>query len=114
VSKDAPPRFRGYQLDAKGNPTFAVEISGGRILDSYTAATSPGLSLIRKIKTAGKLTRPVSLLIQSEAEAKQQTPTGFDSGPLKVAVEGATFRYAGNAVILDLKDKEVLIRYTWN
>jgi hypothetical protein len=31
-----------------------------------------------------------------------------------VAVEGATFRYAGNAVILDLKDKEVLIRYTWN
>ena len=114
VSKDTSPRFRGYQLDPKGNPTFVVEISGGKVLDNYTAATSPALSLIRKIKTAGKLTRPVSLLIQADAEVKQSTPASFESGPLKVAVEGATFRYAGNTVILDLKDKEVLIRYTWN
>jgi hypothetical protein len=114
VSKDTSPRFRGYQLDPKGNPTFVVEISGGKVLDNYTAATSPALSLNRKIKTVGKLTRPVSLLIQADAEVKQPTPASFESGPLKVAVEGATFRYAGNTVILDLKDKEVLIRYTWN
>lgn len=107
----AMPRFRGYQLDAKGFPSFAVEVAGAKVLDRY--AVESGKVLRRTLAVSGNATQPLSLLLLSDHDLKQTTPNQFVAGAVTVSIEGASFRYSNQSVMLDLKNQEFIIRYTW-
>jgi mono/diheme cytochrome c family protein len=112
-STAAAPNFRGYKLDAKGNPTFSVQIGNQRFLDSYTVPSASSPTLVRTIKASGESGKPVSLLLLSEHDLQEQTPQSFKAGKVKVEVEGEALRYAAGHAILDLKNNAITIRYTW-
>ena len=106
------PRFRGYQLSKEGNPTFLVEIDGVRVFDSYQAISSPAKGIQRGVRLSAKPKTAVSLLIHRGATAQNQ-PQSFVAGELQVTIKGGTFRYAQDAVILDLTSDQVEIQYAW-
>lgn len=112
ASSQASTRFRGYQLSPQGNPTFLVEVAGARVFDSYESVSSPGPALLRNLRTEGKASQPVSLLIFQGAVTDPQ-PGRFSADGLTVQVSGATFRYLNNNVVLDLTSPTAQLRYSW-
>lgn len=74
-SRVLPPeaRFRGYKLDAKGNPTFSVQLGSQKLLDSWRAGPN---TLIRTLTLAGpgaNLTLPIgksegSLVVEADSQ----------------------------------------------
>jgi mono/diheme cytochrome c family protein len=106
-------RFRGYQLDDHGNPNFAIEVSGLRVLDQYRAETSPAPTLVRRVRLTEKPSAPVSLLLLNGTNVTQVSAQECQVGDVTIKVEGAAIRYANNTAILDLKEGEVIVRYTW-
>jgi hypothetical protein len=48
-----------------------------------------------------------------QGPVEDPTANGFAAGALKVKVDGATFRYAPNLVVLDLTTPAATLRYTW-
>ena len=107
------PSFRGYKLDAKGNPTFLVQIGNQRFLDSYAVVTGATPALVRTITPSGEAAKPVSLLLLSEHDLQAPTAQSFQAGKVKVEVEGGAVRYVTGNAILDLKNSAITIRYTW-
>jgi mono/diheme cytochrome c family protein len=71
-------RFRGYKLDTMGNPTFAVQIGGVRLLDSWTPSSN---SLIRKLSLTGT-GAPISIVISDlfggSPDAAGEIPLGTE------------------------------------
>jgi mono/diheme cytochrome c family protein len=107
------PSFRGYKLDAKGNPTFLVQIGYQRFLDSYAVVSGSTPALVRTITPSGEAAKPVSLLLLSEHDLQASTAQSFQAGKVKVEVEGGAVRYVTGNAILDLKNSAITIRYTW-
>jgi cytochrome c553 len=108
----APTRFRGYQLSPQGNPGFLSEVAGARVFDGYEAVSSPAPALLRTLRTEGKASQPISLLVFQGAVTDPQ-PDRFTAGGLTVQITGATFRYINNTVVLDLTAPQAQLRYTW-
>lgn len=81
-------RFRGYKLDAAGNPTFSVQIGNQFLLDSWHAESG---ALVRKLSVSGA---PLELQI---------------SQPSELTIEGAT---AGTPLKLT-PGQPVTLTYRW-
>ncbi|BCU79269.1 c-type cytochrome [Luteolibacter sp. LG18] len=72
-------RFLGYKLDPAGNPTFAVEIGKGRLLDSYKAGGSQSApALVRTLTFTGD--SPVDLVITDTLPVQKVSPAELALG----------------------------------
>ncbi len=70
-------RFRGYKLDATGNPTFAIRIGEQMLLDSWRAESG---ALVRKLSITGspldiEISRPAGLSVEGATESSTQKLT---------------------------------------
>lgn len=106
-------RFRGYRLDAKGNPTFAVEFEDAKVTDAFTVikGDAPGIARTVTLKNGGKAS--YSLLVLKQNSIQQVSPTECSSNGVTLKVDGAKFRYINGAVLLDLPNSSVKISYHW-
>jgi hypothetical protein len=82
-------RFRGYKLDAQGNPTFSVQIGKQYLLDSWHAESG---TLVRKLTVTG-----------GPLEIKIAQPPG-------ISIEGAV----GKSAVKLNPDQPVTLTYRWN
>ena len=70
-------RFRGYKLDATGNPTFAIQIGERMLLDSWRAESG---ALVRKLSITGspldlEISRPAGLTVEGGTAGSSQKLT---------------------------------------
>ncbi len=70
-------RFRGYKLDASGNPTFAVQLGEQMLLDSWHAESG---ALVRKLSITGspldlEISRPPGLIVEGATGSTTQKLT---------------------------------------
>ena len=70
-------RFRGYKLDATGNPTFAVQLGEQMLLDSWHAESG---ALIRKLSITGapldiEISRPAGIVVEGATASPTQKLT---------------------------------------
>ncbi len=70
-------RFRGYKLDAAGNPTFAVQLGEQILLDSWHAESG---ALVRKLSITGspldiEISRPAGIIVEGAASGLTQKLT---------------------------------------
>lgn len=86
---DGDTRFRGYKLDATGNPTFSIEVGGRRLLDAYRAGTFQGKpALIRTLTLSDGA--PTKLLLADKLPVKPADGGDFALGDqLLVHIERA-------------------------
>ena len=82
-------RFRGYKLDAQGNPTFSVQIGKQYLLDSWHAESG---TLVRKLTVTG-----------GPLEIKIAQPPG-------ISIEGAV----GKSAVKLNPGQPVTLTYRWN
>ncbi len=108
-------RFRGYRLDAKGNPTFAVDLDQASLTDAYVALAGDQPTVVRtlNLKTASNGKTAYSSLLLKQDNIQQTSATECSSGSVTMKVEGAKFRYINGAVVLDLPTGKVQVRYIW-
>lgn len=93
----AEARFRGYKLDAGGNPTFSVQIGDQILLDSWHAETD---TLIRKLTLTGTGS-PVNLQIS-------------DLPTTSITIEGAPIQSQSGKSNLNLVPAQpVTLTYRW-
>lgn len=98
-SRFLPPdaRFRGYKLDAAGNPTFAVDLGGQTLLDAWCTGTATDGTpcLVRSLTlVGGRNPRSVPLGAFEKLESSVPTPPrdGIPTVLLKPGME-TTHRY---------------------
>ncbi len=75
-------KFRGYELDEAGNPTFHTEISDGKLADAWKPSSS---ALLRTISLTGG-SAPVEILI-SDISLEISSPDGEINLENKVALK---------------------------
>lgn len=98
LPKDA--KFRGYKLDANGNPTFVVQIGSQFLLDSWHGATQ---SLVRKLTLTGN-GPPVEILIADQPIENQ----------IDLKIEGGTPNVNNGKTTLTLApSKSATVNYRW-
>jgi len=94
-------RFKGYDLDPSGNPTFAVQTGSGILLDSWHAQTNV---LVRKLTLAGN-GPPVEILISDQPIDSQISITP-DGGSLETTNGKTTLKLTpGHPVTLSYRWK---------
>jgi mono/diheme cytochrome c family protein len=100
-------RFRGYQLDATGNPTFSVQLGEQILLDSWHPDSK---ALIRTLKLSGS--GPLTLLL---GEKVTQSGTELRIGPyFTIDAPGASVEVKeGLATLLLEPNKPITITYRW-
>ena len=101
-------RFRGYELDADGNPTFISTLGTQVIRDHFEAS---GGTLTRRISlNAGP---PVRVVI-SDAFAWELTNDQTGTlGPLELHLEGVAKASAGKPFTIDLAPGTATLTYRW-
>jgi mono/diheme cytochrome c family protein len=104
----AAARFRGYELDAAGNPTF-ISTLGQQIIRDHFEATSSTLTRRLSLNSGP----PVRLLV-SDAFAWELTDDQTGTlGPLELHIEGAATVSQGKPCILELAPGTVTLTYRW-
>jgi mono/diheme cytochrome c family protein len=92
-------RFRGYKLDAAGNPVFSIQLGDQFLLDSWRAETN---SLVRKLSLSGS--SPLTLRVSDQAS----------SDPITVEVQGGALQTTGGQFSLSLTPGQaVTLTYRW-
>ena len=101
-------RFRGYELDAAGNPTFISTLGTQVVRDHFEAS---GGTLTRRISlNAGP---PVRVVI-SDAFAWELTNDQTGTlGPLELHLEGVAKASAGKPFTIDLAPGTATLTYRW-
>lgn len=94
-------RFRGYQLDRAGNPTFTSTFEGLRITDQFTSRDT---SLARYLRLEGEGDSIDILIAENIASATMRTPDGSEA----VAPELSTATKTTGSVTLTTVDGLVL------
>lgn len=90
-------RFRGYKLDAAGNPTFSVQIGDQILLDSWRAETG---TLVRKLTLTGNGS-PMNLQIS-------------DLSTTSITIEGAPLQSQSGKTTLKLTPGQpATLTYRW-
>lgn len=93
-------RFKGYQLDPTGNPTFMIQIGTETLLDSWHGETN---ALVRKLTLTGNGSS-VQILIAEQPIDKR----------IDLKIEGATLDIANGKTTLKLASgKPVTLTYHW-
>lgn len=108
-------RFRGYKLDAAGNPTFSVQVGEQFLQDSWQAAPAAQMpGLIRKLAVSGK-GPAVEFLISNTPAGKSANPQELTLGD-QILLSGG----AGHLAVRDGKtyltlstDAPVILTYRW-
>jgi mono/diheme cytochrome c family protein len=99
-SLSSEARFKGYKLDASGNPNFAVQIGDQFLRDSWFAENG---SMIRKLNLSGS-TSPLVLVISDNDNSQQVT----------LKSEGGELQTSGGKTTLTLTPgKPVTLTYRW-
>jgi mono/diheme cytochrome c family protein len=100
-------RFRGYKLDATGNPTFSVQIGEQVLLDSWRAESK---ALVRTLKLSGNGNLPILLgekMTQSGNELAISPFFTLDAPGASVELKD------GTASLLLVPNKPVTVTYRW-
>ncbi len=71
-------RFKGYKLDPEGNPTFAIQIGGQVLLDSWSAESG---TLVRKLRISGApldigIPQPAGITVEGATGTTQKLTPG--------------------------------------
>ena len=108
-------KFRGYQLDAAGNPTFAAQVGSATVLDTWQPAHSGQPALIRRLAVTGG--GPAVKIILSDilnAKAAKNGDLSFN-GQLFIHIEGAKASTTGKITSLPLSPgQSATLTYRWN
>lgn len=110
----ADARFRGYELDARGNPSFLTSIGDLVIRDSFR--NDSGI-LVRKLRSRdlGDSTPTPDLLLAEGVPITADDDGGWTiAGALRLTVEGATAELRDGELRLPLAaDSKATLRYHW-
>ena len=103
-------RFRGYQLDPQGNPTFASQLGEQIIRDSWQASQN---SLTRTLTLKGG-TQPVEILIAEKLPISSDKPGTYQLGDT-LTLSGANLDAKDGRLTLKLTPTQpVTLTYRWN
>lgn len=107
-------RFRGYELDAAGNPSFVSSIGERVIRDSFRHEDGALLRELRCLDPAGRGPTPEILLIEGLPIAPDETGTWTIAGALRLTIEGANAELRDDRLLVPLAgDSPVTLRYDW-
>lgn len=102
-------RFRGYQLDPAGNPTFSTQVGNQIVLDAWQSSEN---TLVRKLTLNGGTT-PVDLLIAEKTEISSKKDGVYQIGGT-LLLSGAALTVDGDRLTLKLSPgKPVTLSYGW-
>jgi mono/diheme cytochrome c family protein len=105
-------RFRGYKLDAAGNPTFSSQIGNQFVLDEWKPGTANGsLALVRTLRLSGG-TAPVEIVLGHGMRKKGQVYNIDDKLSITIS-EAETFMMKGTDVLKLTPGKPVTLTYAW-
>ena len=108
-------RFRGYKLDATGNPTFSVQIDKQFLLDSWKPAGSTGSpAFLRTLSVKGQ-GNPVEILLAEKLPLQKTSDKEFSIGnDFAIQVEGAAPETRDGKVFLKLAaGQSATLTYRW-
>lgn len=108
-------RFKGYQLDPEGNPTFATVLGSQRLLDAWKPGTLEGKpALVRTLSLVGP-GNPLDLVISEKIPATLVSGSDYTLGDKTVLhLEKGTLETKGSAAVLKLTPGQpVTITYGW-
>lgn len=106
----AEARFQGYKLDPAGNPTFATQLGGLQLLDSYTA--SAPATLIRVLKINGTDTGRTLTLVDGPPVKAVALDT-YDIGENLTITTKSAMISGGKLVLPLVPGSSTEIRYAW-
>lgn len=106
---DKAAKFRGYKLDAAGNPSFSVSFGELSLMDIYTTSAA---SLIRRITVSGKSSSAVNLTLVDGPSIKADGTDSFSAGD-NLTITAKSAKIVGNKLILPLVQGSIEIRYGW-
>lgn len=106
--------FKGYELDARGNPTFTVQAAEWTCADRLTPE---GEAILRTLTLSGKPPAGTALLLASKLPVQALGADAFEiDGKLVVAVKAAqpARLLNGTTLVLPLDDISTAeVRYSW-
>ncbi|MEY2598899.1 MAG: hypothetical protein RLZZ142_1158 [Verrucomicrobiota bacterium] len=117
--------WKGYQLDAKGIPTFRYTWKGAEVEDRIEARGNfkeAGAQLVRTLRISGKTPEKSFLLLARSGEAqagakgflvkgdKLQLPSGNFDNQIQIHADGATLQ--GKLLVVPARP-EIQITYSW-
>jgi mono/diheme cytochrome c family protein len=107
-------RFRGYKLDAAGNPTFSSQIGGQFVRDSWKPVASGGTpGLVRTLSVGGQ-GGPVEILVAEKLPAKEEAGGIVLGDRLSVKAEGAALVRRDDKVVLKVSPgQQASVTYSW-
>lgn len=111
----SPARFRGYQLDPEGNPTFSVQIGEQSIHDAWKPGDlTKGASLVRNLSLHGG-EAAVEILISDRLPLKNTGDQTYDLGnELQLRVEQGTLEAREGSSVLKLEPGQTTtLTYRW-
>jgi mono/diheme cytochrome c family protein len=114
-SLPAAARFKGYQLDPAGNPTFAVQLASQRLLDSWKAGPLGAKpALIRTLSLVGP-GDPLEITLSDQVPAILISGTDYSLGDQTLLhLSAGTIQTKGSASVLKLDPGQpVTITYGW-
>lgn len=106
-------RFRGYKLDAAGNPTFSVQVGGQFLLDAWKPAGTGGEPTLARTITVKGQGGAMEVLVAESAGAKEG-PEGFELDAVRLKAEGGSFLSRDGKVFVKVSPgKPATVIYSW-
>jgi mono/diheme cytochrome c family protein len=102
IGRDLGYRFKGYQLDSDGNPTFRYQAATVQIDDSVTPLADDGLKRTLTVRRLGDDASAGLIWRMAQADKITQADGKFVIGDLQIAVEG------GQAKVVKIDGKDEL------
>jgi len=111
----AGAKFRGYQLDAAGNPTFSAQVGTAAVLDAWRPAAISQPALTRKLSVTGS-GQAVKIVLSDILNAKTAKNGDLSlNEKLFIHLEGAKASTAGKITSLALRPgQSATLTYRWN
>jgi len=108
-------RFKGYQLDPAGNPTFATLLGSQRLLDAWKPGTLAGKpALVRTLTLVGP-GNSLDIIVSEKSPAKPVSGGDYTLGETTVLhLENGILESKGNSSVLKLSPAQpVTVTYGW-
>ena len=102
IGRDLGYRFKGYQLDSNGNPTFRYQAGNVQIDDAVTPLSDDGLKRSITVRRLGDDASLGLIWRMAQADKITQADGKFVMGDLQIAIEG------GQAKVVTIDGKEEL------
>ena len=102
IGRDLGYRFKGYQLDSNGNPTFRYQAGNVQIDDAVTPLSDDGLKRSITVRRLGDDASLGLIWRMAQADKITQADGKFVMGDLQIAIEG------GQVKVVTIDGKEEL------